>query len=192
MNSTIYATTAAPSTPTSTSQSRGAPLRRGTSRVTYDAEAATLTYDAWSAQEEFLDVLADDATDLGAFLAGYGSGKSVTGARWLLTQAVENPGSRFLAMGIDFTKARDTTFRTLFANLPGDRTEIVTSSFNGPESSPLVADYNRAEHRITLVNDSVITLGSADKWNRYAGAEYGGFGWMNPPTTATNSMTSSK
>lgn len=40
--------------------------------------------------------------DVIAFLTGYGSGKSVFGVRWLLAQALEHPGSRFLIMGVDF------------------------------------------------------------------------------------------
>jgi hypothetical protein len=102
----------------------------------------------------------------------------VFGARWLLTQALEYPGSKFLAMGQDFKKARDTTFTKLFAQLPGERTTLTTSGFNGPEHSPVVADYNRQQHRVTLVNDSVIVLGSADKYSRHAGAEFGG-AWLD-------------
>jgi len=146
-----------------------------------DDEPALLTYDLWSAQRACLEAVDAGDTDLVAFLAGYGSGKSVFGARWLLTQALEHPGSRFLAMGVDFQKARDTTYPKLFAQLPGDRTTLTTSGFNGPENSPLVADYNRQQHRLTLTNDSVITLGSADKYSRYAGAEFGAV-WMDEPS----------
>lgn len=148
--------------------------------VTWVPESETLTYDLWDAQREALDTL-DAGRDITAFLAGYGSGKTIFGARWLIAQALEHAGSRFLGMGIDFTKARDTTFRVLFEQLPGNRTGIVTSSYNGPETSPIVADYNRQNHRLTLVNDSVIKLGSADKWNRYAGDEYGGV-WLDEPS----------
>jgi len=136
-------------------------------------DQAVLAYDVWDAQRETLDAVESGDHDVVAFLAGYGSGKSVFGARWLLSKALEHPGSRFLAMGVDFQKARDTTYPKLFAQLPGDRTTLTTSGFNGPENSPLVADYNRQQHRLTLVNDSVITLGSADKYSRYAGAEFG-------------------
>ena len=146
-----------------------------------DDEPAVLSYDVWDAQRETLDAVESREHDVVAFLAGYGSGKSVFGARWLLAQALEYPGSRFLAMGVDFQKARDTTYPKLFAQLPGDRTTLTTSSYNGPENSPLVADYNRQEHRLTLVNDSVITLGSADKYSRYAGAEFGAV-WMDEPS----------
>jgi phage terminase large subunit-like protein len=132
-----------------------------------------LQYDVWQAQRETLDAIADDDTDIVSFLAGYGSGKTLFGVRWLIKQALDYPGSRFLVLGIDFQKARDTTFRVLFEQLPGDRTGVVTSSYNGPESSPIVADYNRQNHKLTLTNDTVIKLGSADRWNRYAGDEYG-------------------
>ena len=146
-----------------------------------DDEPARLSYDVWNAQRETLESVDSGDHDVVAFLAGYGSGKSVFGARWLLAQALEYPGSRFLAMGVDFQKARDTTYPKLFAQLPGTRTTLTTSSYNGPETSPLVADYNRQDHRLTLVNDSVITLGSADKYSRYAGAEFGAV-WMDEPS----------
>ena len=146
-----------------------------------DDKPALLAYDVWDAQQETLDAVDSGEHDVVAFLAGYGSGKSVFGARWLLAQAIRYPGSRFLAMGVDFQKARDTTYPKLFAQLPGERTTLTTSTFNGPENSPLVTDYNRQEHRLTLVNDSVITLGSADKYSRYAGAEFGAV-WMDEPS----------
>jgi len=146
-----------------------------------EGDPAGLAYDVWDAQQATLEAVDGGGHDVVAFLAGYGSGKSVFGARWLLAQALEHPGSRFLAMGVDFQKARDTTYPKLFAQLPGDRTRLTTSSYNGPETSPLVADYNRQDHRLTLVNDSVITLGSADKYSRYAGAEFGAV-WMDEPS----------
>ena len=102
-----------------------------------------LTYDVWESQRTTLDALRSSDHDVVAFLADYGSGKSITGARWLIAQALRYPGSRFLTMGIDFTKARDTTFHVLFKNLPGERTDIVTLAYSGPETSPVVADYNR-------------------------------------------------
>ena len=151
--------------------------------MTFDPEAdpPLLAYDFWEAQRDCLDRLEDSETDVVAFLAGYGAGKSIVGARWLLMTALRHPGSRFLAMGQSFSEARHSTFQVLFNALPGDRTHLVTSAYNGPESSPLVRDYNRAEHRLTLANDSVIILGSADKWNRHAGEEFGGL-WLDEPS----------
>lgn len=146
-----------------------------------DVPERTIAYDFWQAQQECLDLLEDGEHDIVGFLGGYRSGKSVTGARWLLTQALRNPGVRYLAMGTTYSEAVDATYRVLFEQLPGERTHIVTSSFNGPENSPLVVDYNRAEHRLTLVNDAVIVLGSADKWSRYAGEEFGA-AWLDEPS----------
>lgn len=146
-----------------------------------DDEPGVLQYDVWDAQRECLDAVESGEHDVVAFLAGFGSGKSVFGARWLLAKALQYPGSRFLAMGVDFQKARDTTYPKLFAQLPGERTTLTTSAYNGPENSPIISDYNRQEHKLTLTNDSVITLGSADKYSRYAGAEFGAV-WLDEPS----------
>jgi hypothetical protein len=147
----------------------------------YDPKTGALAYDFWSKQRECLSLLDDGTADVVAFLGGYRSGKTVTGARWELTEALRYPDSRWIAMGISYSEASGTTFRTLFEQLPGKRTHLLTSSFNGPEQSPIVADYNRQEHRLTLINDSVIVLGSADKWSRYAGDEYAGV-WLDEPS----------
>ncbi|MFB1066338.1 terminase large subunit domain-containing protein [Natrinema sp. H-ect4] len=149
--------------------------------IAYDPETATLTYDLWAAQRECLAALTGGEADLVACLAGYGSGKSILGARWLLAQALTHPGSRFLAMGVDFTKARDSTFRILFDQLPGERTAMVTRAHNGPETSPVVADYTRSANRLTLTNDATIILGAADSWSRYAGDEFGAI-WLDEPS----------
>ena len=146
-----------------------------------DDTPATLAYDLWSAQRETLDAVESGDYDVTAFLAGYGSGKSVFGARWLVAQALEHPGSRFLCMGQDFQKAKNTTYPKLFDALPGDRTTLLTSGHNGPETSPVVADFNRQDYRLTLTNDTVIVLGSADDYARYAGAEFGAV-WMDEPS----------
>ena len=140
--------------------------------MTWVPETQTLTYDLWQAQRDTLDAI-DTETDIAALLGGYGSGKTLLSTRWVLKQAIEHDGSRFLLMGIDFSKAKQTTFRTLFEQLPGEDTHLVTSSYNGPERSPIVADYNRQEHRLTLQNGTVIVLGSADKWSRHAGDSFG-------------------
>lgn len=156
------------------------PVARPTG-VEWDVDDGVLTYDEWSAQRDARGALDSRDYDITALLAGYGSGKTVFGARWLIQQALEYPGSRFLCMGVDFTKARDATFRVLFEQLPGDRTGVVTTSFNGPEASPIVANFDRQHHRLTFTNDAVIKLGSADKWSRHAGDEYGAV-WLDEPS----------
>lgn len=150
--------------------------------MAWDPDGSRIEYDFWSAQQAALAALGEDA-DLVALLGGYRSGKSVTGARWLLTQALSYPGTRHLAMGIDFAKAVGSTYRVLFQQLPpvDVRTDLVTSTVTGPERSPIVSDYHRGDHRLTLVNGSVIKLGAADVWNRYAGDEYSAV-WLDEPS----------
>lgn len=160
---------------------RGADPEERPEGMVFDADAGTLAYDVWDAQRETLETLEAAEVDIAAMLGGYRSGKSTLGARWTVAKALEYPGTRWLVLGIDFSQASGTTFRTLFEALPGDRTHILTSAFNGPEESPIVADYNRQEHRLTLHNDAVITLGSADRWNRYVGDEYSG-AWLDEPS----------
>jgi phage terminase large subunit-like protein len=145
--------------------------------MSWDEETNTLTYDLWDAQRDILETLDGDCDVTGAVM-GYGSGKSILGARWLLKQALEHDKSRFICMGQDYQKAKEATFKVLFEQLPGDRTAVVTSSYNGPEQSPVVVDYNRQDHRLTLVNDTVINLSSADRWNRLAGQSAGGV-WLD-------------
>lgn len=149
--------------------------------MTVDLENACITYDLWKAQQETLGALRDSDNDIVGFLAGYAAGKSVLGARWIIAQALAYPGSRFLAMGQDFTKARDTTHRILREQLPGDRTGKVTRGHNGPEKSPIVRTYDRKAHQLTLVNDAEIKFGSADTWGRYAGDEFGAI-WLDEPS----------
>ncbi|WP_254861431.1 hypothetical protein [Halovivax gelatinilyticus] len=156
------------------------PVARPTG-TSYDAESATLTYDLWGPQQACLEALESEEVDIVANLGGYASGKTIFGARWTIAQALAHPGSRFLAMGMTFSEARNTTFRNLCEQLPGDRTELLTRSFNGPEQSPIVADFNRSEYRLTLTNDTTIILGSADTWNRYAGDAFGGI-WLDEPS----------
>lgn len=153
----------------------------GPDGMRWDPDTGRLEYEFWEAQREALEKLESGQYDIVAFLAGYRSGKSVTGARWILSNALRYSGTRYLAMGQDFEKAKSTTYRVLFEQLPGERTQMLTSSFNGPENSPIVADYNRNDKRLTLANDSVIQLGSADKWSRYAGDEYSAI-WLDEPS----------
>lgn len=152
--------------------------------LTWDPPAedspARLSFDLWGSQRDALNAAEGDDYDLVAAIMGYGAGKSILGARWLLANALEYDGSRFLAMGQDFAKAKPTTFKTLFSQLPGERTGVVTAGHNGPENSPVVMGYNRQENRLTLVNDTEIILGSADRWGRYAGLEIGG-AWLDEP-----------
>lgn len=140
--------------------------------IAFDPEDGTLRYDLWGAQQDAIAAL-NDGHDVVALMTGYGGGKSVAGARWLLRQALEYGGSRFLLLGKSFNEAKKATYRILFEQLPGERTGIVNKGFNGPEQSPIVRSYDKTTHTLTLANDSVIRLGSATKWNRLAGDSFG-------------------
>lgn len=148
--------------------------------ITWVSDTNTLTYDLWDAQRDALEAVQSGEYDVTAFLAGFGAGKSELGARWLIKQAVEHPGSRFLCMGQDFQKSKQTTYPKLYEALPGENTRQLTSGYCGPENSPLVADFNRQDYRISFTNGSEITLGSADDYGRYAGAEFGA-AWVDEP-----------
>lgn len=169
-----------------------------------DREPA-LTYEFWSAQFRALYYLAgDDAIrgqlgellrqrysveaepepdyDIVAWLAGYRSGKSVLGARWVIEGAWRLPRTRWLAVGIDRSKAMETTYRVLHEQLPGRDTARLESDYNGPETSPIVSNYDRKGTPVlTLTNGSVIVEGSADRWNRHAGDEFSGI-WLDEPS----------
>lgn len=146
-----------------------------------DHTTGTIYYDYWDAQKKCLQKLQQQSNDIVGFLGGYASGKTILGARWSIQMALEYPGSKFLAMGQDFTKGRESTFEKLFTQLPGERTHITNSRYNGPEQSPIVANYDRSLRRIRLTNDSAIVLGSADSWDRYAGTGFGAI-WLDEPS----------
>jgi len=147
----------------------------------WEPSTASLRYQFWSAQQEALDEFMSGEHDITAFLGGYGSGKTTTGARLLNTLATTYPGSKHAAIAIDFKKGSQTTFEELFRNLPGERTHILTSNYNGPENSSIVEDYNRNDHRLTFVNDSVIRLGTADNPDDVIGDEYMSV-WLDEPS----------
>lgn len=133
-----------------------------------------LRYTFWKSQREALLHANSSGTDIAVFLGGYRAGKSVAGARWVISNALRLNDTRWLAMGIDFSKASDTTHAEVLRQLPGKDTEDLDDADSGPENSPIVEGYNRQKHRLTLTNGSVIILGSADKWSRYASAEFSG------------------
>lgn len=147
----------------------------------WDPETGRLRYEFWSAQREALSAYRSGEYDIVVLLGGYGAGKTILGGRLTISLAMENPGSKHLANAIDFQKGDETTFETLFEQLPGSRTHILTSDWNGPEQSPIVADYNRQKHRMTLINDSVIRLGSADHPDSVIGDEYQS-AWLDEPS----------
>jgi len=109
--------------------------------------------------------------DLVVYRGGYGSGKTVVGVRWIIEVALSVPKSDNLIIAPDSQKGAPTTYKRFFEELPGEDT--VPAEGGDPENSPIVSEYNGTKRRVTVAGtDSVIRLGSADKWNRYAGGEF--------------------
>jgi hypothetical protein len=124
----------------------------------------------WQAQENTLDALASGEYDLVVFRAGYAGGKTLLATDWIHMVSMQHPESDNLVMAPDYQKGGPATYKTFFERLPGGDT--VPAQGGDPEASPIVTDYNANDKRLTYINGSVARLGSADKWNRYAGSEF--------------------
>ena len=124
----------------------------------------------WDAQLKVFDALESGANDLVVLRTGYAGGKTLLASDWLHQVAVQIPKSHNLLMAPDYQKGGPATYKTFFERLPG--TDTVPDEGGDPENSPIVNEYNAVEHRLTYVNGSIARLGSADKWNRYAGSEF--------------------
>lgn len=124
----------------------------------------------WDRQLDALEALRSGEHDLVVFRGGYGSGKSILGSRWIHQTALHVPKSDNLVMAQDTAKGGPTTFKVFFEQLPGEDT--VPDEGGAPENSPIVEDYHAVDRRLTYVTGAIARLGSADKWNRYAGAEF--------------------
>lgn len=139
-------------------------------QVEISEQRMDLQWGFWDAQLKALQALEGGKYDVVVFRGGYGSGKSILGARWLIEKALEIPKSDNLIIAPDSQKGGPTTYKVFFEQLPGEDT--VPDEGGEPENSPIVEDYNRNESRLTLFQGAVIRLGSADVWNRYAGGEF--------------------
>lgn len=146
-------------------------------------DGVDLDWEFWDAQLDVIDAIYSGDYDVVCFRGGYGSGKTVLGARLVIEVALSITESHCLVMGQDFKKAGVTTYNVFFEQLPGENT--VPDEGGDPENSPIIADYNRNDKRLTVINGSVIRLGSADKWNRYAGAEFN-IVWKDEPAHYDN------
>ncbi|SIS00245.1 Terminase-like family protein [Haladaptatus litoreus] len=129
-----------------------------------------LNWGFWDKQLETLNKLESGEYDVVVFRAGYGSGKTVLGARATLKFALKIPKSDNLILAPDAQKGGPSTYKGFFKQLPGENT--VPDEGGDPENSPIVQEYHGTKRRLTLTNGSVIRLGSADVWNRYAGSEF--------------------
>lgn len=142
----------------------------GGAALEIEGSSISLEWGFWDAQLRALDALYSGDYDVVVFRGGYGSGKSVLGSRWITEVALATPGSDNLVMAQDTAKGGPTTYKVFFEQLPGANT--VPDEGGDPANSPLVEDYHRRDRRLTLFNGAIIRLGSADRWNRYAGGEF--------------------
>jgi len=122
------------------------------------SESQQEVWESWvSAEHQIVD-----------FRAGYGSGKSVCGARVLIRSAWEISNSRWLCMAESFSEGWETTYRILLEQLPA-------CDADNPEESPIVEEYRNHEKKyLKFTNGSKIILGSAEKSDRHKGDEYAG------------------
>jgi len=139
--------------------------------------------DYWDAQERTFDALGSGAFDLVVFRVGYAGGKTLLGSDWIHMVATQHPGSDNLVMAPDYQKGGPATYKTFLDRLPGENT--VPAAGGDPENSPIIEEYNRNERRLTYKNGSIARLGSADKWNRYAGSEFNAI-WCDEPAHYDN------
>lgn len=130
----------------------------------------------WDAQQRAIQAIDSGKYDIVVFRGGYGSGKSILGARQTIEKALAIPESDNLILAQDSAKGGPTTYKVFFNELPGEDT--VPDRGGDPVNSPIVTEYNRNKARLTFINGATVRLGSADKWNRYAGAEFN-FVWMD-------------
>lgn len=129
-----------------------------------------LNWGFWDKQIEARDAVHSGDYDVIVFRGGYGSGKTVVGARLTLEVALNIPRSDNLVLAPDAQKGGPSTYKGFFKQLPGENT--VPDEGGNPENSPLVQEYHGTKRRLTLTNGAIVRLGSADVWNRYAGSEF--------------------
>jgi hypothetical protein len=135
-------------------------------------------------QFDAVEELEHGDSDVVVLRTGYGGGKSYTGGQWIHLGSMELSGGESLVLAPDFQKGGPATYRVFFETLPGEDT-VPNDAGGDPENSPIVAGYNQNQKRITYVSGHVVRLGSADKWNRYAGSEFHRI-WMDEPSHYDN------
>ena len=73
-------------------------------------------------------------------------------------------------MAQDFAKGKSTTYSVFFESLPGEDTNPFEDG--DAENSPIVETWHGNDKRLTYVTGHTAFLGGADKWSRFAGAEF--------------------
>jgi len=138
-------------------------------------------------QADVRDTLEAGDVDLVVLRSGYGAGKSITGGQWLHRGALtdRDGAAKSLVMAQDYAKGKSTTYSVFFETLPGEDTNPFDDG--DPEDSPIVSAWHSNDKRLTYITGHTTFLGGADKWSRFAGAEFARI-WCDevahyPPTT---------
>lgn len=136
------------------------------------SSATTIDYKWADYQADTRDALEAGDHDLVVLRTGYGGGKSITGAQWVHRGALlDTQGdAKSLVMAQDYAKGKSTTYAVFFETLPGTDTNPFDNG--DPETSPIIANYNSNDKRLTYITGHTVFLGGADKWSRFAGAEF--------------------
>ena len=133
----------------------------------------------WKKQKQAMEHAASGNYDITVFLGGYRSGKSVSGARFIVKNALKHPDSKWLAMAVNYNIGKQTTYNVLFdMAIPGDN----VNPFEGgdPENSPVVQHWTKLDKTLTLNNGATIVLAGADQSERYEGGSFNG-AWVDEP-----------
>jgi hypothetical protein len=130
-------------------------------------------------QWQCIEDLDAGAYDVVVLRTGYGGGKSYAGAQWIHRGSLQLDHGESLVLAPDFQKGGPATYRVFFETLPGENT-VPNDAGGDPENSPIVAGFNQNQKRVTYISGHVVRLGSADKWNRYAGSEFHRQWWDEP------------
>lgn len=149
--------------------------------------ATTIDWQWADYQADVRDQLESGDVDLVVLRTGYGGGKSITGGQWIHRGAITDRAGdgQSLVMAQDYAKGKSTTYSVFFKTLPGDDTNPFGDG--DPENSPIVRTWHSNDKRLTYVTGHTTYLGGADKWSRFAGAEFCRI-WCDevghyPPTT---------
>lgn len=135
-------------------------------------------------QFQCVQELEDGDSDVVVLRTGYGGGKSYAGAQWIHEGSYQLQTGESLVLAPDYQKGGPATYRVFFETLPGEDT-VPNDAGGDPENSPIIAGYNDNKKRVTYTSGHVVRLGSADKWNRYAGSEFHRI-WMDEPAHYDN------
>ena len=141
-----------------------------------------ITWAFWKPQIQAFEAIYSGDFDVVGFVAGFRSGKSVTGARatWEIALNPAFGKTRSLAMGVSYAEAKKTTYPVLFEELPGaPAEELDPFMYDGdPENSPLIRSFNKQDGILTTIFDTTVVLASADKPGRYKGGKFS-FAWCD-------------